>query len=123
MAQEFYIRKGSTLPTLRMEVIKDGRHDFNNFFDALQNSNVKFSMINCENGVYKILNAKAYVVPIELSDCTDEYLIEYRWNSNDTKQKGTYKGEFTIEIEDDSISSYEGIMKVPIQEDLLIHII
>lgn len=39
MAQEFYINKNSVLPRLRMELINDGRHNFNFFF--LIRSNTK----------------------------------------------------------------------------------
>ena len=34
--QYFYITQNSTLPTLRMELIEDGRHDYNKVFEALQ---------------------------------------------------------------------------------------
>lgn len=38
MAQEFYINKNSVLPRLRMELINDGRHNFNFFFFLFFNS-------------------------------------------------------------------------------------
>ena len=45
--QYFYIRQGSTLNTLRMELVKDGRYDFmkaSHFDNALQNADITFTM-------------------------------------------------------------------------------
>lgn len=120
MSQNFYIKKGSMLPYLRMELIKDGRHDFNSFYELLQNSEVFFSMKNIETGIYLILNKKADVVYVENTTCTEEYIIEYKWDKKDTLKKGIYKGEFNIVFDDNERN--ENLI-VPIQEELLIYII
>ena len=51
--QEFYIKKGSINPVIEMELINDGRYDFQKSLinDALQDSFVKFSMKNEETGI------------------------------------------------------------------------
>lgn len=127
MAQEFYIKRKSTLPKLRMEVIKDGRHDFEKMYVMLQNSDVYFSMRNKDNGVYKILNKKAKVVQLNTDSCTEEYIIEYDWTEKDTDTIGIYEGEFTIKVDDSFVCNGQygdkGIMKVPIQEELNITIL
>ena len=51
---EFFIKQNATLPTLKMQVVKDGRNDFRSFMESLQNAIITFSMINSDNGVLKI---------------------------------------------------------------------
>ena len=58
--QYFYIRQGSTLNTLRMELVKDGRYDFmkaSHFDNALQNADITFTMKD-ENDNLRISNAE-----------------------------------------------------------------
>ena len=33
---EWFIKKGATLPLLKLSVIKDGRSDYNNFMDFIE---------------------------------------------------------------------------------------
>lgn len=122
----FHITKGSTLPYLRMEVINDGRHDFRKLYYALQAATVTFSMVNAENNIKKIANAKAYVVSKDNLNCTEGFIIEYRWNKRDTDTAGIYKGQFRIKF-DGSAKVQEfnfptGEMLVPIAEELIISI-
>ena len=37
---EFFIRKNSLEPILKMQVVQDGRNDFNSFHDKLANSSI-----------------------------------------------------------------------------------
>lgn len=127
MAYNFFINKGATLPTLRMEAINDGRHDISKLNLALQSAEVYFNMTNIDNGVRKIANAKADVVLKEDTSCEEKYIIEYKWKERDTNTPGIYKGEFkivlngAIQSQDNSFSS--GILVVPISQELFIHII
>jgi hypothetical protein len=41
---EFFINKNSTLPKLKMELINDGRNDFRNFYEKIQNATITFTM-------------------------------------------------------------------------------
>ena len=54
--QEFFILKGSVNPVLEMELIDDGRYSFHKslFNEALQDSNVTFTMIDTETNIPKI---------------------------------------------------------------------
>lgn len=126
MAQQFFITKGSTLPTLRLEMIHDGRHDFRNAYLALQNADVTFTMTEQSTGIRRISNAKAYVVEKTDSGCEEAYVIEYRWNKRDTSEAGTYIGQFRIVFNSDLVMDGftfpSGEMNVPIAEDLLITI-
>ena len=130
MAYNFFINKGATLPTLRMEAINDGRHDFsklNKLNIALQAADVYFNMTNIENGIRKIANQKANVIMKEDDGCEDKYIIEYQWKERDTKTPGLYKGEFRIVFNDtvevDGKTLPIGELIVPISQELHIHII
>lgn len=127
MAYNFFINKGATLPTLRMEAINDGRHDFSKLNIALQAADVYFNMTNIENGIRKIANQKANVIMKEDDGCEDKYIIEYQWKERDTKTPGLYKGEFRIVFNDtvevDGKTLPIGELIVPISQELYIHII
>lgn len=125
MAQCFFINRNSELPTLRMEIINDGKNDFGKFFLAIQNADITFSMWNEETGVYKIAKAPAYVVYDEDSECEERYMIEYRWKKRDTNEAGRFIGQFNIKLNGDAIymdgvSFPTGNLIVPISEDLYI---
>ena len=53
---EFFIRKNSTDPILKMQLVQDGRNDFNDFHEKLANSAISFSMKDTSNGVFMLLN-------------------------------------------------------------------
>ena len=61
---DFYIRKNSTEPVLKMKVIEDGKNDYGNLHDKLANSSIKFSMRDYNTGVYKILNRSGSIVSL-----------------------------------------------------------
>lgn len=124
--QEFYINKGSVLPELRMELIYDGRHDFNKFYEAVQNANITFTMADYSTGVIKIANAPCKLKPREGDGCVEEYIICYEWKERDTKKPGIYKGQFTIDflgdLTSDGVEYPSGKLVMPIREDLMINI-
>ena len=126
MAQVFHINKGATLPTLKMEVINDGRNDFWKIFLALQNCDVRFSMWNSDTGIYKIANAKAEVVYDDDGGCEDKYYIQYNWKKRDTNEPGKYNAQFKITFSDNiEVEDYTlpyGDLIVPVAEDLVVEI-
>ena len=125
--QQFNIRQNSTLPYLEMELINDGRNNFNKAYMALQSASATFNMVDEANNVKKIVNAKTYIVPIEDKGCIEKVKIQYRWNKRDTKDKGQFKGFFKITCSDtivaDGMDFPKGDLIVPISEELLINII
>ena len=126
MIQEFYINTSATLPVLRMELINDGRYDFDKFYDAIQDADITFSMKDTETGILKISKAPTRLLLAETGGCEEKYVIEYDWTERDTKKPGIYKGWFDIKFRGD-ISEYgvsfpEGKLIVPIQEDLMIYV-
>ena len=124
MAQYFYIKKGSVLPTLKLEIIEDGRHTYNKFHEAVQNSSITFTMVNIDTKVTKVAKAKAYIKLRENDDCTEQYVICYDWKAHDTKEAGTYEGTFDIDfsgnLKNDEYTYPSGLLKMPIREELIV---
>ena len=128
MAQEFFIRKGSVNPVLRMEVIKDGRYDFKKSMidNAIQDSVVKFYMKDVETGLLKVAKADADIVLAQEEGCEEKYILQYKWKERDTKKEGIYEGWFEIDfngnLKEEGVDYPSGKMRVPVQEDLIIYV-
>lgn len=144
MAQQFYIKQNSLNPTLRVELIDDGKYAFYKskaFNYGIQNANVTFSMWD-EKGIMHISNANCNIILDSDCGCDQRYVIEYQWKLKDTKYKGKFIGIFTINFNDDLMapnnSEYiggiindnvsgpdyvKGIMHMPIEEQLEIFIL
>lgn len=125
--QYFYLRQNSTLPTLRMELIEDGKSDFSKFHECIQSADITFTMVNADTNVTKIAKGKAYTKMREIDSCTEEYVICYDWKPRDTKECGTFKGTFEIMfnplLKNDSYSYPNGVLNMPIREELMIIIL
>lgn len=125
--QQFNIVQNATLPYLEMEVINDGRHNFNKIYVALQAADVTFNMIDNNNGIKKIVNKKCNIVPIEGNGCIEKVKVQYQWCKNDTREKGQFKGYFKVSFKDDivmeDITFPKGDLIVPIAEELIINVI
>lgn len=125
--QQFNIVQNATLPYLEMEVINDGRHNFDKIYIALQAADVTFNMIDNNNGIKKIVNKKCNIVPIEDNGCVEKVKVRYQWNKNDTKEKGQFKGYFKVTFKDnivmEDITFPKGDLIVPIAEELIINVI
>lgn len=124
--KQFNINKDSTLPYLEIEPIVNGRNTFAKLYEAIQSADIKFSMKNIDNGIWKIANAKAYVVNSVDQGCEDRFKIQYRWNKRDTKECGRYLAQFKITFSDDIVSGDtifpKGELIVPIAEDIVVNI-
>ena len=124
--QEFFILKGSTNPSLEMEIVDDGRYSFQKSLmnKALQDSTVTFSMVDIETNTPKIINAKANVVMADNDSCDEKYILQYKWTERDVKNSGIFKGVFDIKfngnISEDNHVFPTGNLRVPIEEDLII---
>lgn len=124
--QEFFIMKGSVNPVLEMELINDGRYDFQKSLlnDALQDSVVTFNMKNEETGILKISQANANIVLANEDSCQERYILQYKWKERDVKQDGIFYGWFEIKfngnLTSDGVDYPKGNLIVPIEEDLRI---
>jgi len=114
---EFNIKQNSTLPLLKLQVVKNGRNDYNNFMDLLEVSAIFFSMVDIETGISKISSRPAGIVEKENVDpnAEPEYYIYYQFQNRDTNKVGRYEGQFMLRNED-------GVLILPIREKLFINI-
>ena len=112
---DFFIRKGSRLPLLKMELIKDGRNDYKKFHEDIQTATVTFTMKDANTG-RKMISCASCVLAKKTNIVDNEYYIVYNWASGDTDKVGTYTGEFDITF------SGGTLLKAPIKNDLFIQI-
>ena len=117
---EFHINKNASLPTLKMELINDGRNDFHKFFELIQNANIFFTMTDVITGVKRIAKKKAGTqLVLPQSDCTgEEYYITYHFSQKETSVAGRFVGQFEIEFLDGT-----GTLIVPIRETLYVNVL
>ena len=117
---EFFINKNATLPILKLELIQDGRNNFNRFFDMIQNSNIYFTMTDVVTGVKRIAKKSTGVqLVMPQSDCVgEEYYLIYKFTEKETSVAGRYAAQFTIEFLDGT-----GTLIVPIREELFINVL
>ena len=126
--QNFYLVRNSLNPCLEMELISDGRYDFQKSLinDALQDSVVTFSMIDEETGLLKVARAQANIVLVNSDGCEEKYILQYKWNKRDVSRPGVYKGWFEIKfngnITQDGVEYPTGNLIVPVEEDLRIFV-
>jgi hypothetical protein len=123
---DFYINKGATLPILKMELINDGRNDYHNFHDKLQNSTITFCMEDTNTGVKRIGGKTALCIAKDptLDSEGEEYYIGYQFSEKETKKAGSFTGEFTIIFNDDMGNPLVGNkLIVPIIDELFIHVL
>jgi hypothetical protein len=114
---EFYIKKGATLPLLKMQIVKDGRSDYHKFMDLIETSTILFSMIDADTGIPKFLSKPAgFVSKNFLNEASPtEYYVYYQFTAKDTNKPGRYEGEFLLRNE-------QGNLIVPLREKLYITI-
>lgn len=112
------------LPILCMELINDGRHTYDKFYEMIQNADITFSMVDSQTGVYKVANQPAFIKLIDDSCCEEKYEICYQFTKREVSNPGTYKGTFLIkfgnDIKNDSYEYPNGTLSMPIREDLMI---
>lgn len=114
---EFYIKKNATLPLLKLQVVKDGRSDYNKFMNLIEVSSLFFSMVDIQTGIPKISSRPAGFVEKLFIDpnVEPEYYIYYQFNNRDTSKVGRFEGQFMLR-------SPDGVLILPIREKLYINV-
>ena len=114
---EFFIKKNATLPVLKLQVVKDGRSNYNNFMNTIELSAIFFSMVDVETGVPKISSRPAGFVEKVFEDpnAEPEYYIYYQFTNKDTNRVGRYEAQFMLRNDD-------GVLILPIREQLFINV-
>ena len=120
---EFFIRKGSSEPILKLRMIDDGKNDKSGFNDALQNCDITFEMFNIENGEYEILNSPCQITTRtkKYDQTTDEYYIVHRFTESQTSNVGKYEGKVIIQFLDTHLNPTTKLI-LPVREKLFINI-
>ena len=115
---EFNIKKNGTLPLLKMQVVDDGRGEFDSFMSFIETSSIYFSMMDVETGSYKIhLEPAGFVEKTQIDpNAKTEYYIYYKFPKKYTNKVGRYEGEFVLK-------NIDGTLVLPIREKLNINII
>ena len=114
---EFFIKKNATLPLLKMQVVKDGRSDYNKMMDFIEESAIFFSMVNTETGIPKISTRPAGFVEKILIEpnAEPEYYVYYQFTPRDTNTPGRYVGQFLFRND-------QGTLILPIRDELFINV-
>ena len=114
---EFFIKKNATLPVLKINIIKDGRSDYDRSMRFLQQTDIFFSMVDTATGIPKITSRPAGVIEqTQLSTSADTlYFVYYQFTPFDTKDVGRYKAQFLIRNE-------TGILNLPLNQEIYINV-
>lgn len=116
---EFHINKNSSLPTLKLELINDGRNDYHKFHEKVQNANIYFTMTDVVTGVKRIAKKKAGIQQVEPESCIgEEFYLIYNFSQKETSLAGRYVGQFEIDFLDGT-----GTLLVPIRETLYVNVL
>jgi len=119
---EFFINKNSTLPKLKMELVNDGRNDFRNFYEKIQNATITFTMYDVDTKVKRIACSAANLEMSISNNCenteTPTYYITYQFTELQTSRVGRYNGYFTITFLDGT-----GTLIAPIRDELYINVL
>ena len=102
---DFFIKKNATLPTLKLQVVKDGRSDYNNFIKTIELLSIFFSMVDVETGIPKISSKPAGFVEKKSIDpnSESEYFIYYQLTPKDTNRVGKFEGQFMLRNDDGTL--------------------
>jgi hypothetical protein len=114
---EFFIKKNATLPVLKINVIKDGRSDYNRSMKFLSETDVFFSMVDTETNIPRITTRPAGLMSkIGVSGVsTSDYYVYYQFTPFDTKKVGRYKGQFLFRDE-------TGVLVLPLNDEIYINV-
>ena len=64
---EFFIKKGATLPVLKMQIVKDGRNDFRNFMEEFSRNCGFILTCNFKNRIIEPLHSRCSVIDFKIS--------------------------------------------------------
>jgi len=117
----FFIKKDSTLPLLKLPLTQHTMEQYDITPDMLENVAVTFSMTDAETGLYRIANvAGNLVVNNNRPEYPDEveYTLTYKFKLSQTRKAGRFLGEFKL----DFLGEYCGKITLPTQNKINIQI-
>lgn len=138
---EFTIGQNSTLPILKLQVVKDGTQNFESMMEFIERSSIFFSMVDTLTGIPKIYSKTArFVEKLGLDpNASPEYYVYYKFTTQDTNRVGRYEGQFVFINDTNSgniltiltgatlnlnnINLIAGTLVLPIREPLFINVV
>lgn len=114
---EFFIKKNATLPVIKINVIKDGRSDYDRSMKFLNETEIFFSMVDTETGIPKITSRPAGIMKKEsvIPNEGDDYYLYFQFTPFDTKKVARYKGQFMFR-------NGTGFMNLPLNQEIYINV-
>ena len=106
---EFNIKQKATLPYLEVNLIKDGRTDFNYVKTNLSASTIYFYMKDIETGTYKVAKGLC-------NYSSEDNSIYYQFTKRNTLNIGRFEGEFKI-------FTSQGEITLPLRDKLFINVL
>jgi hypothetical protein len=114
---EFYIKQNSTLPILKMEIIKDGRSDFNLNSFLSGSSTFLISLYDKSNDRFLFASKECYVSSdYSEFEGKDLYYLNYQFTNKDTLKTGRYE----VQV---SITSEQGVIILPLQDKYYVNVL
>ena len=113
---EWFIKKNSTLPLLKVKLSQNGRSDFMKDMSSLLESEVFFSMTDVDTNIPKISSKNANIDTGITEDNQFQIFVYYQFNKKQTSKLGRFKAEFMVRNSD-------GILYQPLGDQLYINII
>jgi len=101
MTFNFYIKRDSTLPTLKFPIDQEFLDKFGILNEDMNNAAVTFSMYNIDTDEYHIANVGGrikYRNDALYSAIAPKYSLEYDFKLSDTSVTGNYYGEFKLDL-------------------------
>jgi len=117
----FFIKKDSTLPELKLPLTQHLREQYDITDEMLENVAVTFSMMEADTGRYRIANVAADLVVSndrEARPDEERYTLKYRFKLPQTAKAGRYLGEFKL----DFLNPEYGCGKITLPTEKLINI-
>ena len=112
----FYIKRRSTLPLLRVEVNKDGRSDFYHNQNLSEISNVYVSLIDYYTKQPKYLS-KPCTVTSEVTSGGTSYYVNYQFSHFETEEESKYEVQFSL------INSNGNVIILPLKEKVFANVV
>jgi hypothetical protein len=107
----FYVRKNSTLPVLRIELLLDGRNLYNISTDIITGSTIYFSMVDKSTNILKVGKGLCTI-----TNESNKLFITYKFSGKSLSSVGEFVGEFFI-------TDSRGLEVIPISEKINITVL
>jgi len=122
--KNFFIKKNSTFPILTYSLTQKIMEKYGITSEMMENVALTFSMIDSDNGLYKIANVPADLIVNEdiskfPSKC--KYNLTYQFKESNTTKTGRFYGEFKLDFIDSNGHNYAK-MTLPIEDKINITI-